>query len=190
MERKGKTVDRGRREPDWFVAYPLKDDIYLIDEPGQVASFLVVGNERSALIDTGLGIGNIRKVMERFTDHEAIVINTHAHLDHIGGNYQFSKVAIHEAEGTHLEKEFRMTFWDVSCESPVSSVLYPKVSILPVIALFPPKLLAFSGMETRLIWAGGSCGYFTPQAIPLEVSVYLKRSEESFFQEIQFIKEF
>ena len=97
--------EKGTREPDWFITYPLKDDVYLIDEPGQVASFLVVGRERAALIDTGLGIGDIRQVVERMTDREVLVVNTHAHLDHIGGNHQFADVAIHEAEAPRLEEE-------------------------------------------------------------------------------------
>lgn len=95
-------------EREWFVSYPLKEQIYLIDEPGQVASFLVVGQERAALIDTGLGIGDIRRVVDRVCptpDLEILVINTHAHFDHIGGNHQFSEIAIHREEGRLLEGE-------------------------------------------------------------------------------------
>ncbi|MBI2875878.1 MAG: MBL fold metallo-hydrolase [Candidatus Tectomicrobia bacterium] len=85
-----------------------KEQVYLIDEPGQVASFLVVGQERAALIDTGLGIGNIRRVVERVCPAQAreiLVINTHAHFDHIGGNHQFSGIAIHREEGPLLGQE-------------------------------------------------------------------------------------
>lgn len=103
----------------WFASYPLRDDIYLIDEPGQVASFLVVGQERALLLDTGLGIGDIYEEVKGFYPSEPMVINTHAHLDHIGGNHQFKEIAIHEAEAHCLEQEvprdFLQSFIKGSC---------------------------------------------------------------------------
>ena len=108
-------------EAKWFASYPLRDDIYLIDEPGQVASFLVVGQERALLIDTGLGIGDIYEEVKGFCSSEPLVINTHAHLDHIGGNHQFKEIAIHEAEAQCLEqevpKDFLQSFIKGSCFS-------------------------------------------------------------------------
>src|SRR3990172_12561622 len=98
-------------EAKWFASYPLRDDIYLIDEPGQVASFLIIGQERALLIDTGLGIGDIYEEVKRFYLSEPLVINTHAHLDHIGGNNQLKDTAIHGADAQSLEQRAPKDFF-------------------------------------------------------------------------------
>lgn len=81
---------------DWFEIYRVLPDVYAIYEPGQfeeVISFLVVGADRALLFDTGLGVGSIRLVVEQLTDKEVLVINSHGHYDHIGGNHEFSSIA-------------------------------------------------------------------------------------------------
>lgn len=54
-----------------------------------VQSFLVVGEERAALIDTGAGMGNLAKEVKEITDKPLYVLNTHGHVDHAGGNGRF-----------------------------------------------------------------------------------------------------
>lgn len=63
-----------------------------------IHSYLVIGNDYAALIDTGIGIGNIKSVVEHLTSLSVKVITTHVHWDHIGGNGQFSEVYVHELE--------------------------------------------------------------------------------------------
>ncbi len=82
-------------DQNWFDVYLIGDDIYAIYEPGQfeeVMSFLIVGTERALLFDTGLGIGDIRSVVTNLTDLDIVVLNSHTHYDHIGGNYQFDTI--------------------------------------------------------------------------------------------------
>jgi glyoxylase-like metal-dependent hydrolase (beta-lactamase superfamily II)/membrane-bound inhibitor of C-type lysozyme len=87
--------ERMDQDQDWFEVYRIADGVFAIYEPGQfeeVISFLVTGQERALLFDTGLGIGDIRRVVEQLTDLDIIVLNSHTHYDHIGGNYQFETV--------------------------------------------------------------------------------------------------
>ncbi len=83
-------------QPDpWFEVYKLTDTVYAIYEDGQfeeVISYLVLGEKKGVIIDTGNGIGNIKAVVDGITDLPVAVLNTHAHGDHIGGNYQFDEV--------------------------------------------------------------------------------------------------
>jgi len=59
---------------------------------------LVIGSEKAAVIDTGLGLANLREVVEQLTDKPVIVLNTHGHLDHVGANQLFDMSYIHEAD--------------------------------------------------------------------------------------------
>ncbi len=80
----------------WFEVYRLTDTVYAIYEDGQfeeVISYLVLGKEKAALIDTGNGIGDIKSLVEKLTDLPIMVVNTHTHGDHIGGNHQFKEIA-------------------------------------------------------------------------------------------------
>ena len=101
------TLERVPCSQDWFEVYKVKDGIYAIYEPYQYEEALctlILGEEKAVLIDTGCGIGNIRDVVEEITDLPVMVVNSHAHNDHIAQNYLFDEVAMldhpwsHEAE--------------------------------------------------------------------------------------------
>lgn len=69
--------------------------VWLVGEPPHVNTWLVVGSTRAALIDSGMGVRPIRPVVEAITDLPVLVVNTHSHFDHIGGNHEFDEVLIH-----------------------------------------------------------------------------------------------
>lgn len=48
--------------------------------------YLLVGEEKALLIDTGYGEGNFRQIVESITSKPVMVVNTHGHFDHTGGN--------------------------------------------------------------------------------------------------------
>jgi glyoxylase-like metal-dependent hydrolase (beta-lactamase superfamily II) len=81
----------------WFYTRPVTRDCWLVAEPSQVNSFLVSGTDAAVAIDTGLGIAPIRPVHESLTRLPLSVVNTHYHADHVGGNHEFTDIAIHEA---------------------------------------------------------------------------------------------
>ncbi len=74
----------------------------------------MVGDESAILIDTGMGVANIRDVVETLTDKPVTVVNSHAHWDHIGGNHLFEDILIHPDEADDLPKGYpntRMRTW-------------------------------------------------------------------------------
>jgi len=90
-------------DDDWFEVYRILDGIFAIYEPGQfeeVISFLITGEDMALLFDTGLGIGDIRGVVDELTDLDVTVLNSHTHYDHIGGNYQFETIYAMDTEFT------------------------------------------------------------------------------------------
>ncbi len=77
-------------------------------EDGQVVvpvhAVLVRVDGEAILIDTGLGIAPIRPLAEALAGVPVSVVNTHAHFDHIGGNREFSDIAIHERGAARLRQ--------------------------------------------------------------------------------------
>lgn len=80
---------------DGFYCFRLPGNVYAICEmlhEQQVFSFLIPGEERALLLDTGLGMLDIREVVDSLTDLPVTVLNSHDHFDHIGGNARFEEV--------------------------------------------------------------------------------------------------
>jgi glyoxylase-like metal-dependent hydrolase (beta-lactamase superfamily II) len=89
---------------NWFATRRLERGIFLVSEPVHVNSFLIEGSSAAALIDTGLGIGNIRQVAGELASHDVFALNTHYHFDHSGGNHWFSTRLIHEDGAPVIER--------------------------------------------------------------------------------------
>ena len=88
---------------DWFLVYKLENDVFAIYEPRQwqeVISYLILGKEKALLFDTGNGIGKISRVVNQLTSLPVIVINSHTHFDHIGGNSEFSDILAMDTDYT------------------------------------------------------------------------------------------
>jgi glyoxylase-like metal-dependent hydrolase (beta-lactamase superfamily II) len=79
----------------WFEVKLLDPGVYLVSEPGHVNCFLIEGRKSAILFDTGLGVANIRDVVEKVTDRPVLAVNSHYHFDHTGGNRFFDGFAIH-----------------------------------------------------------------------------------------------
>ena len=54
--------------------------------------YLVEGEDRAALIDTGSGFGSLKQTVEKLTDKPVIVLLTHGHVDHAMGAGEFETV--------------------------------------------------------------------------------------------------
>lgn len=87
----------------WFHVREVAPRTWLIAEPGHVNSWLLAGDDRAVLVDTGLGICPIRPVAEALVDVPVGVVNTHSHVDHVLGNDEFDEIAVHELGASGLE---------------------------------------------------------------------------------------
>jgi glyoxylase-like metal-dependent hydrolase (beta-lactamase superfamily II) len=54
-----------------------------------VYCYLLTGDEKALLIDSGYGFTDLRKAISEITEKPVEVVNTHGHVDHILGNWQF-----------------------------------------------------------------------------------------------------
>jgi glyoxylase-like metal-dependent hydrolase (beta-lactamase superfamily II) len=82
--------------PDkWFEVYRICPGIFAIYEPHQqeeIISYLILGEKQAILFDTGMGISDMKKVVEGLTNLPVSVMNSHTHSDHVSDNWRFSKI--------------------------------------------------------------------------------------------------
>ncbi len=93
----------------WFDCYKLPGDVYVICEPQhlqEVNVFLILGDEKALLLDTGMGVCDIRPLVEELCGMADAqrgkpagsyfdtleVVNCHAHFDHTGCNWRFKRI--------------------------------------------------------------------------------------------------
>ncbi len=88
-----KSLERVLPNEPWFEVYKVAPGVFAIYEPHQaeeVISYLIVGTKQALLFDTGMGIANIHKVVAQLTNRPIVVLNSHTHNDHVGGNSLFT----------------------------------------------------------------------------------------------------
>jgi glyoxylase-like metal-dependent hydrolase (beta-lactamase superfamily II) len=76
----------------WFEVYRVAPQTFAIYEPHQAEetiSYLIVGTKQAVIFDTGMGISSIDKVTRQLTTKPVVVLNSHTHNDHVGGNAEF-----------------------------------------------------------------------------------------------------
>jgi glyoxylase-like metal-dependent hydrolase (beta-lactamase superfamily II) len=119
----------------WFTITPVVENVYRISEPfgvleprfgiTSVNAYLVVGQARAALIDSGLGIRDICAEIRKITPLPCLVLNTHYHWDHVGGNVHFADSAIHEREVDLLAQEQDISPFRQAMHSPTARAILP-----------------------------------------------------------------
>lgn len=90
--------------PRWFVEDAVNARLSVITEP-YVHPFLrsniwhLRGRDRDLIVDTGLGVGSLRRELPHLFLRDPVVVLTHGHLDHAGGAHEFGECLVHPAEG-------------------------------------------------------------------------------------------
>lgn len=127
---------------NWFSVSKIDDNTFAISEDKhweETHCYLLCGTKSALLIDTGLGVANIKKVVDSLTLLPVLVATTHIHWDHIGGHKYFENIAVHEAEKDWLSIKFPIPLQAVKhnlvckpCDFPldfsIDSYQLPKIS--------------------------------------------------------------
>jgi glyoxylase-like metal-dependent hydrolase (beta-lactamase superfamily II) len=87
----------------WYQVTAVNDRLQVITEP-HVHPFLraniwhVRGSRRDLVIDAGLGVLPLRATVPQLFERDPALVLTHAHLDHMGGSYEFDSCYAHQSE--------------------------------------------------------------------------------------------
>lgn len=92
---------KGDTMKDWFTVEKIDEKTFAISEYNHTQephSYLLIGDKKAILIDSGLGVSNIKNVVDKLTDLDVDLVSTHFHWDHIGGHNNFENYYIHKDE--------------------------------------------------------------------------------------------
>lgn len=82
-----------------YEVSPIRDGIYLVFEPEEdVCMYLVIGTKKAALIDSGMGTGDLPALVKSLTDLPVLPLLTHAHNDHFLGMLTYPKIYLAAAD--------------------------------------------------------------------------------------------
>ena len=132
-----------------------KERFWAINEGG-VRSFLIEGDEKALLVDTGFGTGDIKSLAESLTDKPIILVNTHTDRDHIGCNKSFDKAYLHplEIESYAIESDTELIPIE---EGYVFDLGGKKYEVLETPGHTPGSIMLINRKERHLI-SGDSLG--------------------------------
>jgi len=105
IERNGFTTD-----PAWYTVDKIRDNVWMINETGHFTTYLIEGNDSAMLVDAGIGVGSLARLVGSLTDKPVIAVATHGHYDHIGADYQFAKVYLPEDDKFLYDQIFPNTY--------------------------------------------------------------------------------
>ncbi len=76
----------------------INDHIWLMNDHNEATGYVVAGNRMAMVIDTMIGLVNVKEEAEKLTDLPLLCVNTHGHVDHIGGNWSFDQAYMNLAD--------------------------------------------------------------------------------------------
>ncbi len=77
---------------NYYKVEQAEEGHFRLNSKEHVFMDLFIGQDKALLLDTGNGFGELaRQVKELTKDLPLVIVNTHGHIDHSGGNYQFEE---------------------------------------------------------------------------------------------------
>ena len=99
-------IAKGRMVDDYFAVEELGGGAWAIGEPRyyqQNYAYLIVGQKRALLFDSGSGTRDISPVVRSLTTLPVTVMVSHLHFDHLGGIAPFDHVAMIDLPQTRAD---------------------------------------------------------------------------------------
>ena len=162
----------------WFTTEAIDSETTAISEYRhweQVHSYLLRGQRRALLIDSGLGVGDIGAVVRQLTALPVTVATTHVHWDHIGGHRHFCDFTVHRAEVDWLAKKFPIPLQVVRQNLTRGGQVFPAGFDRGPIRCFAVIPAECCATATASIWAGGRSRCCTRRATPPGTCAFTSR---------------
>lgn len=136
----------------WFTVEKIDAQTFAISEYQhweETHCYLLCGQDKSVLIDTGLGVSNIKRVVDCLTTRPVTVLTTHVHWDHIGGHGFFDRIAVHETEKDWINGSFPLPLNEVKAQLTKLPCAFPEE--------FDPDAYRLFQGEPQILLHDGDC---------------------------------
>lgn len=104
------------------VVTQIAENTWLISDYYLDNYYLLTGDKKGALIDTGCGIGNVTDEVKEITDLPVEVLLTHGHLDHCGGMFSLKSCHMHPGDEEIAREHYykpNLIKWFIETRVPV-----------------------------------------------------------------------
>ena len=134
----------------WFTVEKIDTQTFAVSEYEhweETHCYLLCGRDRAVLIDTGLGVSDIRSIVDGLTVLPVTVLTTHVHWDHIGGHRLFERIAVHEEERDWIAGHFPLPLEEVKKQLTKGPCAFPEDFSIEAYRLFQgePQILLHDG---------------------------------------------
>lgn len=93
-----------------FTREQINERLFRIKDVLGVAMYLVIGDEKAILIDTGFGFKGLNDYVREITSLPIEVLLSHAHLDHALGIYEFDNIYLNSNDLEEFEEQSDINF--------------------------------------------------------------------------------
>ncbi|MFE0624822.1 MBL fold metallo-hydrolase [Priestia aryabhattai] len=148
---------------EYFIVNKIDNGIFHIFDPAQVGCTLILGKEKALLFDTCYGIGDLKTTIRTITDLPITVVNSHGHIDHIGGNWQFDEAYIHSDDlslaqqhsSQQIRKQFITSFKEQSVPPNFSVDKFIEREIMPLLPIKDGHIFDLGQRQLQVIHTPG-----------------------------------
>ena len=137
---------------DYFTVEYIDPETIAIGEPKyhqQNHSYLILGEKRAVLFDTGPGVRNIKPVVESLTELPITVTQSHLHYDHVGNHTQFDGAALPDLP--HLRSREKSGKLSVKITEHLGFVEFFKAPTIGVLEWWPSNSVVDLGGRTLTV---------------------------------------
>lgn len=85
----------------------LEDHVWVVETTDKTTMYIIEGNDKAMLIDTGTKCEKLDEVVRTITKKPLYVVITHAHGDHDGNIGYFKEIYLHPADTVLLGKSYK-----------------------------------------------------------------------------------
>lgn len=85
----------------------INEAITLINDANEATYYLVCGDNKALMIDSGWGYDNVMELAKEITALPVELVNTHGHLDHVYGNMYCERAWLHPKDFIICEDHFK-----------------------------------------------------------------------------------
>jgi len=85
----------------------LEDHVWVVETTDKTTMYIIEGNDKAMLIDTGTKCDKLDEVIRTITKKPLYVVITHAHGDHDGNIGYFKEIYLHPADTVLMDKTYK-----------------------------------------------------------------------------------